>query len=357
MTNEGMACLNQELKARIDECRADYEKSCNKSFTHFMCPILLIDEDVELCKGHIIPQALGGSAWVPQRKDVDNFYGSATESEFSAIINDRERSLVELWPDQTKHKTHKFRLEMNGDPLDYYLKGRGQPPANHSAVALFNGDDWLCDFVVKKSATEIEQQADSTIQFVVERDYRPFITASVLKAAHLSLFYLLGYQCVFSPEGQWIGHILASFFHQYRNTPRRDLEPHIVTHFRSLLNAVVPVVKSDLQGTIADKKVIAVFGATSGVFALGVIVKAGGDTFCVFLPGNSRTIDTYFSFLKERPRSIAVKVAQWVSATGETESHWMIGPGEPTRLELPPDATWSTGSSKWDDEMQAVGDG
>jgi hypothetical protein len=40
-----------------------------------------------------------------------------------------------------------------------------------------------------------------------------------------------------------------------------------------------------LQGTIVDNRVLACIGGSEGMFALGVIVKAASDEFCVYLLG------------------------------------------------------------------------
>ena len=49
----------------------------------FKCPITGMREKAVLCKGHVVPKAAGGRAlWVPQRKDVDNQFGSFANADF-----------------------------------------------------------------------------------------------------------------------------------------------------------------------------------------------------------------------------------------------------------------------------------
>jgi len=76
--------MNAELEARLEKLRADYEEVMGRPFDYFFCPILHKDEKCELCMGHIVPQICNSSkGWVPQRGDIDHFYGSVAEADFS----------------------------------------------------------------------------------------------------------------------------------------------------------------------------------------------------------------------------------------------------------------------------------
>ncbi len=94
---------------------------------------------------------------------------------------------------------------------------------------------------------------------------------------------------------------------------------------------------SVLAGTAIDNRLLAAIGGTEGMFATGVLIPASpDDAFCVWLPScHGRTIDTYFSFLKEPPPSIAVRMIRFCPADGEREAHWSTPNEEPIRLDLP----------------------
>jgi hypothetical protein len=48
------------------------------------------------------------------------------------------------------------------------------------------------------------------------------------------------------------------------------------------------------------------------VFALGVVIRAGPDRFCVFLPTDcGKSVNTYFNFLKEPPVSVRAKATRF----------------------------------------------
>src|SRR5262245_16361152 len=70
------------LRRRVEDYRTDYRCVTGKPFEYFFCPILRTDEDVQLCRGHIVSDAFGSNLWVPQRADVDNFFGAAIEADF-----------------------------------------------------------------------------------------------------------------------------------------------------------------------------------------------------------------------------------------------------------------------------------
>jgi len=79
---------NTGLEKRLEELRADFASLTGAPFQHFFCPVLFVDEDAALCKGHVVSQAFPSSTrrWTVQRKDVDSFYGSYFETDFQALL-------------------------------------------------------------------------------------------------------------------------------------------------------------------------------------------------------------------------------------------------------------------------------
>jgi hypothetical protein len=170
------------------------------------------------------------------------------------------------------------------------------------------------------------------LAFLIDADFRPEVTASMIKAAHLTLFKMFGYRHVFSPTGRYLASILRDFFEEYK-PPAKCHESDVANYFCEFETMVVPIMKAEhLNGTITDNRLLSVFGSSGTIFAMGVVVKAGTDMFCVFVPGMEVAINTYFSFLKEPPRSIAVKTTQWLPEAAGEASHFGIADGEPTRL-------------------------
>ncbi len=93
---------------------------------------------------------------------------------------------------------------------------------------------------------------------------------------------------------------------------------------------------SVLAGTAIDNRLLAAVGSTEGIFAIGVLIPASpNDAFCVWLPScHGKTIDTYFSFLKEPTPSIAVRWIEFCLADDGSEPHWWMSTEEPIRMDL-----------------------
>ena len=84
------------MDARLNRLRRDLGSGkLGSRPVKFYCPILLIEEEAVLCKGHVVPDGVGGTAWVPQRKDVDNFFGGFVEADYQDGIALREKNSSE----------------------------------------------------------------------------------------------------------------------------------------------------------------------------------------------------------------------------------------------------------------------
>jgi len=75
--------MSADFQAKLEKLRSDYHQVRGAPFSHFFCPVLFSDEDVPLCKAHIVNLVFPDSSriWTVQRKDVDNFYGSTFEAD------------------------------------------------------------------------------------------------------------------------------------------------------------------------------------------------------------------------------------------------------------------------------------
>jgi hypothetical protein len=323
-----------ELSKRIEELRLDFAAECGKPFEHFFCPMLMRDEPAEMCRAHIVNEALGAcDDWVPQRKDVDNFFGSAVEADLVTIIRNKGKKLTDILRDTKVKGKIKPKLLDNETVIGHYFPKPGAPSVGgHTVAKLIDNGQSICNLAIKKAENDLLSLTDSDLAFVIDADFQPEVTASMIKAAHLTLFKLFGYKHVFSVTGCYLASILRDFFEKYK-PPAKCQETHVADYFCRFESMVVPILKAErLKGTATDNRLLSVFGSSGNIYAMGVIVNAGEDTFCVFVPGMESAIDTYFSFLEERPKSIAVKVTQLFQATASEETHFGIPPGEPTRL-------------------------
>lgn len=53
--------MDKALAHRLRYLREDFSEVVGKPFEHFYCPVLFRDEEVELCKAHIVSAAFPGS--------------------------------------------------------------------------------------------------------------------------------------------------------------------------------------------------------------------------------------------------------------------------------------------------------
>lgn len=335
--------MSDRLKARVEAMKADYQAVTGRTYEHFFCPFLHVDEPAPLCEGHIINEALGVSnAWVPQRQDFDRFFGSMVEADFVSAVKDRSKSALEKWIDPNLSRRYRPQLLSQGVPLAHYITKEPSAAKGHTSLAVFNasGDVAGC-VVIKKPPHEVKALHATDLQVVAVPPVTlvPAIVASVLKAAHLAMFNLTGYRYVFNAAGLILAGILRDFYVEFKDSKKRELGDEMAGAFRPHASMISPMLlrnSSVLAGTAIDNRLLAAVGGTEGIYAIGVIIPAGSDDgFCVWLPsGIGKTIDTYLSFLREPPPSIAVRTLQFCRSDDERGEHWLTPNGDPIRLDL-----------------------
>lgn len=336
--------MSERLNTRVEMLKADFQAETGAPFKHFYCPFLQVDEPTPLCEGHIINETFGTcNAWVPQRKDFDNFYGSKVEADFISAVQDRTKTAFEKWIDPKLNQRYRPQLFSKSVAVEHYITKEFQSGPGHTPLVVTNtGGDILGNLVIKKTPDEVKALHATDMQLVAvpPATFVPAIIASILKAAHLTMFNLNGYRHVFTTAGRYLAGILREFYEKFKDTRKRSLAGELAAAFRPHAALISPMIlknPSVLAGTAIDNRLLAVIGGTEGMFAIGVLIPASpDDAFCVWLPScHGKTIDTYFSFLKEPPPSIAVKLIQFCPADGEHEAHWITSKEESIRLEMP----------------------
>ena len=91
-------------KRHLARLKEDYNAVAGGPWNHFVCPILLVDQDVPLVRAHVINKAFPNSdrSRTVQRKDIDSFFGSRFEADFLAIDKKIGRSPFELCRQELK---------------------------------------------------------------------------------------------------------------------------------------------------------------------------------------------------------------------------------------------------------------
>ena len=206
------------LGTSIERFSADFESVTGKRFRHFYCPILHVDEETPLTKGHVVPESLGGSARVLQRRDVDQGFGSFFEAEAADAIRyglDAKPLDVVLHGDASELKQlgrrFGFQLLLEGadKPLHAWVRNVGDDAVFHVSL-----ED------LKRALGEYDGQELHSGAVGVELDARSSILVTSLRTSHLAWFRLCGYGYVFSDEGRFVASVLRGVYEEFIK-PRR----------------------------------------------------------------------------------------------------------------------------------------
>jgi hypothetical protein len=176
--------------------KADFQAETGAPFKHFYCPFLHVDEPAPLCEGHIINEAFGAcNAWEPQRQDFDNFFGSRVEADFISAVQDHTKTAFEKWIDPKLNRRYRPKLFSKGEAVEHYLTKEIKPVPGQTPLLVTNAcGDILGKFLIKKAPDEVKALHATDLQVAAEppATFVPAIIASVLKAAHLTMFNLIG---------------------------------------------------------------------------------------------------------------------------------------------------------------------
>lgn len=214
----------------IKHMNADYESVTGKPFRHFFCPILHVDENVRLAKGHVVPKSLGGTARVLQRKDVDQGFGSFFEAEAAdAIQEGLDGNPVEVLfggnPDEMKKLSRRFSIRLLFEGTDKPINARYRTVGDDAGFSVATGD---------MAAALGERDGQRTLRGAVslELDARSSILVTCLRTSHLAWFRLCGYPYVFSNEGIFVAWVLRSFYEKFiepRYGPNRSKKGSLIS--------------------------------------------------------------------------------------------------------------------------------
>jgi hypothetical protein len=252
--------------------------------------------------GHVVNEAFSDRCIV-QRKDVDGFYGSVAESEFQRLLECKARPFHEVLSDPHLSKNITVQLTSDGEKVDVYHDAGSRSP-DHTPIRIEDtSGNAISDFVAKLSKDDAAAAHKKNWAIGVNMDCEASGLASLIKAAHLSMFFTLGYRYALSAAGEYVGRqILRGFYVQNRGKPMKEAKQAAEKYFHDFINMVRPLYCADnLRGTIEDHK-IHVFHASNGEpFGLGVLVRMREKIFHVLVPmvpANGDAMATYLDFLR-----------------------------------------------------------
>jgi hypothetical protein len=285
---------SEEVERQLPFLREECTRVIGRPFKHFLCPILLKDEPVPLCMGHIINEACPNSfnGCVVQRADVDGFYGSLVESAFTTNIQARSMGGTEkALRDPAMRKKMGLKFVVDGEELEHY-EYRGIAGPGHTPIDMHTGEGEPIRLVVKKTQEELDALIDKGLEIRVGKDCRMPSVVTLVKAAYLTLFRLLGYSYAVSPEGRRIGqHLLGKFFREHAgNHGRKKIQKakkEAPAFFQPYVNIMRPIDRFEGRqsvGTVEDQHGKACMTPSGKMFGLIIFVRTDIFFCAVLMP-------------------------------------------------------------------------
>lgn len=327
--------MNPEGLAKLAFLRADFEEVTGTQSRHFFCPVLFRDESVPLCRAHVVNAVFGGEArkWTIQREDVDSFYGRLFESEFVLLRHKGRYSPLDVLSDDNLSKQLRPRLWLNGRIVEHY-HDRGHSSPGHTVVGVDVGNGAARNIVVKMAPEALLQAADSDWQLGFEQDLRMPALVSLLKAAHLTLFELLGYRYALTTGGHFLGfEVLGRFFSAHHTSPVDVARDAANSFFREYSHLVRPLLSppEGLRGTVNDGLLYLCPSAKDPWAAL-LLVRTGEAMHAVLAPmmASPDAAAQFLSFIKNPWGEIYASLAKfdvdkWIVEKRPRRFEWPAG--------------------------------
>jgi hypothetical protein len=160
---------------------------------------------------------------------------------------------MKAFVDPQLYKSLRPQVILDGARIDHFVANG--PIPSHWAALEFRHDRDEVRLGLKMTPDRLASVTrEFDWQFEVSRDLRVPAVVSVLKAAHLSMFELLGYSYALRPGGLWLGHVLGEFYRENAERSNRDILRGAAEYFAPLTAMVRPVVAPPaLTGTIDDR--------------------------------------------------------------------------------------------------------
>ncbi|MDB4777825.1 hypothetical protein OAG68_00040 [bacterium] len=289
----------------------DYEAITGNRPNYFVCPILGIEADVELAKGHILPDGLADAsgAKVIQRADVDNTFGHTIEPDQISFLNS-----VTLSKEEVLKLGNAKIVSTDGRELETYTPNpKAKPP--HPRISLRDKGNEIASPYVKAVKEDLDYTY-GTVEVRVELKYdKPMGDGGMLKSAFLALFRNLGYSWALNPEGRFVAEPLKRFLESKKTT--HDAK----TIFGPFANAMQVQMKGKQFpfDTINDEMVLLHCAEVDSIdpFAVSCVFKVNDRTIIVTLPfSNDPTdfeshLEVYNRLMKNRQMPNAMRPAVW----------------------------------------------
>jgi hypothetical protein len=142
---------------------------------------------------------------------VDGFYGRVFETDFQDAISLFGKSAEDIVFDPDLRNKVQVELFLDGEKVEWY-EFRGHKAPDHCGFVLTRGDQEL-PLVLKGNPISPSTGKPKKCHFAITGDFRIAALVSLIKAAHLTQFRLLGYRYGCSEGAAYVGReILGRFY-------------------------------------------------------------------------------------------------------------------------------------------------
>jgi len=317
------------LQSKLERLRSDYSRVTGTPFSYFFCPVLFRDEDVTLSESHIVNVAFPDSprAWTVQRKDVDSFYGSRFEADFVDIQYNQDPSLGKTVTDRNLHQRLKPQFLADDVPIEHFI-ARDKVPDQFAPV-VFESDGESVQLGFKISREDMLAATTKKWQLSISKDVRVPALVSLIKAAHLTLFEMLGYRYALSAGGHFVGRdILGEFFVKNYDKRKAEVLENALRFFREFAAMVRPVEScgSAFQGTVVDRKLFLCKDDRAPMWAFIVFIKISQSLHAVMVPIFGQSYK-FMNFLHDEKETITAfpgrfELDHWTIDNHSIELSW-----------------------------------
>lgn len=311
------------MNSKLEKLRADFSEVKGKPFVHFYCPILFEDGDVELCKAHVINVKFPDSSrvWTVQRKDVDNFYGSNFETDFVSIQYANEDLTGVVLTDRGLSKQFSPKIFADNEAVDFFIAKNAV--SEEFTPVVFENMGKTVTIGLKMPPQTFFQSVEKSWEIGVSKDVRIPALVSLIKAAHLTLFEMLGYRYGLSAAGYFVGRqILGEFFNRNKSQPKATVLDNAIPYFREFAHMVRPISSDnhDFEGTITDGLLHVCIDNRNNPWAFIVYINISRSLYAVMIPvfDKPENVERFMNFLQNELDSIEVSLCHF------SQNHWEI---------------------------------
>jgi hypothetical protein len=329
-----MAITRDRIRPYLD----NYAEVTKERKDKFVCPITLEECDLgQLIEGHILNKKLNTASrrTVVQWADPDNFYGTRVEPAIIDYLN-----LKDVGEFGLVRGAYKIQIQLL-DGTEYEAFPLKDEAAIRKVEERFpvldmnrNGERMFFAIKTARNDPKILKQMTGQAEIAITRNYlTTHWTAGMLKAAHLTMFDMLGYAAIFNPFGDSLRRQLAQYF--YDKGKSEDAS----SYFGEFANATMvmgrgekfPAMPDEYQkiefDTLENRRLFFHFTPSEKMFAATCIFQINDMTVSATIPQSTSPapdIATSVEFYNRLMRGDS-DLRQVVRVAEYKVDHWDVG--------------------------------